>query len=276
MTRKGIPFSKLNGSGNDFLLIDDRGDAMRGIDRPPFVAKVCDRSRSIGADGVIVIEPSRRADFRWDFYNADGSRAEMCGNGGRCAARFAATRRITGREMSFETLAGILHASVRGRRVKLQMTRPRGLAADRSLTLAGKKYSYSFLDTGVPHVVLFVPDVSRADVAGVGRGIRRHRAFAPRGTNVNFVQPAGDVLLVRTYERGVEGETLACGTGAVASGILAAVRGLATPPVTVRTSGGETLVIHFDSKRKDFGEVFLEGDTSWSCDGKIFDEAYRY
>ena len=205
MTRKGIPFSKLNGSGNDFLLIDDRGDAMRGIDRPSFVAKVCDRSRSIGADGVIVIEPSRRADFRWDFYNADGSRAEMCGNGGRCAARFAATRRITGREMSFETLAGILHASVRGRRVKLQMTRPRGLAVDRSLTLAGKRFTYSFLDTGVPHAVLFVPDVSRADVAGVGRGIRRHKAFAPRGTNVNFVQPVGDALLVRTYERGVEG-----------------------------------------------------------------------
>jgi diaminopimelate epimerase len=93
---------------------------------------------------------------------------------------------------------------------------------------------------------------------------------------VNFVQPAGDVLLVRTYERGVEGETLACGTGAVASAILAAVRGLAAPPVTVRTSGGETLVVHFDAKRSGFGEVFLEGDTSWSCDGTIFEEAYRY
>jgi len=276
MTRKGIPFSKINGSGNDFLLIDDRGEAMRGIDRPAFVSKVCDRSRSIGADGVIIIEPSRRADFRWDFYNADGSRAEMCGNGGRCAARFAATRRIAGREMSFETLAGILHASVRGRRVKLQMTRPRGLAVDRSLTMEGKRFSYSFLDTGVPHAVLFVPDVSRVDVPGIGRGIRRHRAFAPRGTNVDFAQPAGGSLLVRTYERGVEGETLACGTGAVAGAILAAVHGIAEPPVTVRTSGGETLVIHFDPKKKDFGDVFLEGDTSWSCDGKIFEEAYSY
>jgi diaminopimelate epimerase len=276
MTRKGIPFSKLNGSGNDFLLIDNREDVMRGVDRLSFVAKVCDRSRSIGADGVILIEPSRRADFRWDFYNADGSRAEMCGNGGRCAARFAATRRIAGREMAFETLAGTLHASVRGRRVKLQMTRPRGLAVDRSLTLGGKKFSYSFLDTGVPHAVLFVPDASRVDVAGIGRGIRRHKAFAPRGTNVDFVQPVDGALYVRTYERGVEGETLACGTGAVASGILAAVRGLVAPPVAVRTSGGEILTIHFDPKRKDFGEIFLEGDTSWSCDGRIFEEAYRY
>mgnify|MGYP003411338253 CR=1 FL=1 len=118
-----------------------------------------------------------------------------------------------------------------------------------------------------------MPDVSLADVAGVGRGIRRHKAFAPRGTNVNFAQPVGGALRVRTYERGVEGETLACGTGAVASAILAGIRGLATPPVTVLTSGGETLVIHFDSGRTGFGEVYLEGDTSWSCDGKIFEEA---
>jgi diaminopimelate epimerase len=276
MTRKGIPFAKLNGSGNDFLLIDNRDGAMDGIDRPAFAARVCDRSRSIGADGVILIEPSRKADFRWDFYNADGSRAEMCGNGGRCAARFAAARRIAGRELSFETIAGIIHATVRGRRVKLQMTRPVGLAVDRSLTLRGRKYTYSFLNTGVPHAVLFVPDVSKADVMGVGRGIRTHRAFAPRGTNVNFAQVRDGVLWVRTYERGVEAETLACGTGAVASGILATVHGLAAPPVAVRTSGGERLTIHFDPKREDFGEVCLEGDTSWSCDGWILEEAYRY
>ena len=276
MTRKGIPFSKLNGSGNDFLLIDDRGDAMRGIDRASFAEKVCDRSRSIGADGVIVIEPSRRADFRWDFYNADGSRAEMCGNGGRCAARFAAARKIAGREMSFETVAGTIHASVAGRRVKLQMTRPTGLAVDRELTLDGEKLVYSFLDTGVPHVVLFVPDAGRVDVAGVGRAIRRHEAFAPRGTNVNFVEPRDGELLVRTYERGVEGETLACGTGAVASAILASLRGIASPPVTVRTSGGEILEVHFDAGKEDFGEVYLEGDTSWTFDGSLFEEAYRY
>jgi diaminopimelate epimerase len=276
MTRRGIPFSKLNGSGNDFLLIDARGGVLEGIDRPAFAARVCDRSRSVGADGVILIEASRKADFRWDFYNADGSRAEMCGNGGRCAARFAHARKIAGREMSFETLAGIIHASVSGRVVKLQMTRPRGMAVDRTLTLAGKRYVYSFLDTGVPHAVLFVPDVGGVDVAGIGRGIRRHRAFAPRGTNVDFVQPQDGMLLVRTYERGVEGETLACGTGAVASGILAAARGLAAAPVTVRTSGGEILKVHFDAGAKDFGQVFLEGDTAWAFDGRLYEEAYRY
>ncbi|MGE5247721.1 MAG: diaminopimelate epimerase [Verrucomicrobiota bacterium] len=276
MTRRGIPFSKLNGSGNDFLLIDNRDGVMDGIDRAAFASKVCDRSRSVGADGMILIEPSRKADFRWDFYNADGSHAEMCGNGGRCAARFASARKIAGREMSFETAAGIIRASVSGRRVKLQMTPPSGLVLDRTLVLSGRKRVYSFVNTGVPHVVLFVPDLERADVSGEGRGIRRHKAFAPRGTNVNFVQPRGSELWVRTYERGVEGETLACGTGAVASGIVAAARGLAEPPVSVRTRGGELLTIHFDAGSSDHGKVYLEGDTSCSCDGKLFEEAYRY
>lgn len=275
--KKGIPFSKLNGSGNDFLLVDNRSGAVDGFDLPAFVRKVCDRTRSIGADGMIFIErPSGRGDFRWNFFNADGSVAEMCGNGGRCAARFAAERRIAPRRLSFETLAGLIHAEVAGRRVKLQMTPPRGLALDRTLTLAGRRHAYAFVDTGVPHAVLLVPDLEAVDVLRVGRGIRNHRAFAPRGTNVNFVRLLDGGVLIRTYERGVEGETLACGTGAVAAGIVSAALGLARPPVAVTTRGGEVLTIHFDADRKDFGVVYLEGDTAWSCDGVIAEEAYRY
>jgi diaminopimelate epimerase len=274
--KKGIPFSKLNGSGNDFLLVDDRNDVMKGVDLPRFAEKVCDRSRSIGADGMIFIHRSRRADFRWRFFNADGTTAEMCGNGARCAARYASERRIAGRSMAFETLAGLVRAEVSGRRVKLRITTPRGLATDRTLTLRGRKLRYSFLDTGVPHVVLFVPGIEKRDIIAVGRGIRNHRAFAPRGTNVNFAQIRNGIVWVRTYERGVEGETLACGTGAVACGILAAVHGFVRPPVTVRTRGGEDLVIHFDPAKEGFGRVYLEGDTSWSCDGVITEEAYRY
>jgi len=273
---KGIPFSKLNGSGNDFLLIDNRGGILRGVDLPEFVGKVCDRSRSIGADGVIFIEKSRRADFRWRFFNADGSRAEMCGNGGRCAARFAVERNIARTTLGFETDAGLIRAEVKGRRVKLQMTPPRALALSKSLTLRGRKITYSFLDTGVPHAVLFVPDLSKIDLEGTGRGIRTHRAFAPRGTNVDFVRVRNGEVRIRTYERGVEGETLACGTGAVAAGILSAVHGYVRPPVAVRTRGGEVLIVHFDPGKKGFGEVYLEGDTSWSCDGVMSKEAYRY
>jgi len=273
---KGIPFSKLNGSGNDFLLIDNRGGILRAVDLPAFVKKVCDRSRSVGADGAILIENSRRTDFRWRFYNADGSRAEMCGNGGRCAARFAVERGIARRTLGFETDAGIIRAEVKGRTVKLQMTPPRGLALGKTLTLDSGKITYSFLNTGVPHAVLFVPDLSKIDLMGTGRGIRTHRVFAPRGTNVNFVRVKGGTVWIRTYERGVEGETLACGTGAVAAGILSAVHGYVRPPVPVRTRGGEILTIHFDPEKDGFGEVYLEGDTSWSCDGVIFKEAYRY
>lgn len=274
--KKGIPFSKMNGSGNDFLVVDNRNGVMKGTDLREFAAKVCDRSRSIGADGMIFLERSRRADFRWNFFNADGSMAEMCGNGGRCAARYASERRIAGRSMVFETLAGLIRAEVSGRCVKLQMTPPRGLAMDRTLTLWGKKMRYSFLNTGVPHAVLFVPGIDTVDLAGVGRGIRTHRAFAPQGTNVNFAHVRDGVVRVRTYERGVEGETLACGTGAVACGILSALHGFLRPPVTIHTRGGEKLIIHFDLAEKGFGEVYLEGDTSWSCDGVITEEAYRY
>lgn len=273
---KKIPFSKLNGSGNDFLLIDNRRGILRGVDLPAFVGKVCDRSRSVGADGVIFIENSRKTDFRWRFYNADGSRAEMCGNGGRCAARFAVERGIARRTLGFETDAGLIRAEVKGRTVKLQMTPPHGLALAKSLTLGGRKITYSFLDTGVPHAVLFVPDLEKIDLMGTGRGIRTHRVFAPRGTNVNFVRVKDGTVWVRTYERGVEGETLACGTGAVAAGILSAVHGTVRPPVPVRTRGGEILTIHFDPDQEGFGEVYLEGGTSWSCDGVIFQEAYRY
>lgn len=274
--KKGIPFSKLNGSGNDFLLIDNRAGIMAGIDLPSFAAKVCDRSRSVGADGVILVEDSTRADFRWQFFNADGSRAEMCGNGGRCAARYATERKIARSALAFETEAGLIRARVDGRRVKLQMTPPHGLALSKSLVLRGKRIAYSFLNTGVPHAVLFVPDLEKIDLPGTGRGIRTHKAFAPRGTNVNFAQPRDGEVWIRTYERGVEGETLACGTGAVASGILSCLHGHVRPPVRVRTRGGETLTIHFDPGKKGFGEVYLEGDTSWSCDGNILPEAYRY
>src|SRR3972149_6886585 len=207
---KKIPFSKLNGSGNDFLLIDNRG-------------------------GV-----PRRADFRWQFYNADGSRAEMCGNGGRCAARFAVERGIARRTLGFETDAGLIRAEVKGRTVKLQMTPPHGLALAKSLTQGGRKIPYSFRGTGVPPAVMSVPDLEKIDLMGTGRGIRTHRVFAPRGTNVNFVRVKDGTVWIRTYERGVEGETLACGTGAVAAGILSAVHGTVRPPAPVRTRGRGT------------------------------------
>jgi len=270
-----IPFVKMSGSGNDFILIDHRKPLVP-IDQMSALARsLCRRRVSVGADGLIFIEPSEKADFRWRFFNADGSEAEMCGNGGRCAARFAYLKGIAGRpSLTFETLAGILSAEVNGMRVKLEMTRPHGLKLDEILTVEGKPLSFSTLDTGVPHAVHFVEDVEGSDVVRIGRAVRNHARFAPGGTNVNFVRvEKNSHLTVRTYERGVEDETLACGTGAVASSLVAAFKGLARSPVSVKTRGGEVLRVHFEIEGKDVKKVFFEGDVHIIYEAEMWEEA---
>ena len=150
-----IPFMKMSGSGNDFILVDHRKPLLSVDEMKEFARKVCRRRISVGADGLVLIERSEKADFKWRFFNADGSEAEMCGNGGRCAARFAYAKGITGSTLNFETLAGILSARVDGKRVKLEMTRPQGLKLDETVLVEGEKLSLSSLNTGVPHAVLF-------------------------------------------------------------------------------------------------------------------------
>ncbi|MGC8809598.1 MAG: diaminopimelate epimerase, partial [bacterium] len=224
-----IRFCKMHGCGNDFIIIDNRQKILDGDQIRDLVIKVCRRKISVGADGLILIEPSARAHFRWRFFNADGSEAEMCGNAGRCAARFAVISGIAPASLTFETKAGIIAAEVMGRRVKLQMTKPFGLELDIEVPVDGEKHLLDFLNTGVPHAVKFVSSAASIPVKDLGRKIRFHPRFQPAGTNVNFVQPLdGHQLQVRTYERGVEDETLACGTGAIASALIAAYRGLVT------------------------------------------------
>ncbi|RMG60674.1 MAG: diaminopimelate epimerase [Deltaproteobacteria bacterium] len=270
-----IPFVKMNGTGNDFIIIDGRKGLDLGMERPEFVRRVCRRRESIGADGVIFVEPSKKANFRWDFYNADGSSAEMCGNGSRCVARFAWMKRIAPKKMTFETLAGIIQAEVLKETVRVKLTDPKDFVKSATLTAGGRKVRYSFVNTGVPHTVIPVDDIEKAEVEELGRKIRYHRRFAPAGTNVNFISPEGDVLMVRTYERGVEGETLACGTGAVASAIVGTHLGLVSPPVTVVVRSGENLRIHFDPTGSGARNVFLEGSTALVCEGYIRDEALK-
>ncbi len=271
-----IPFFKMNGSGNDFILIDNRQGSLNADRLGDFVPRVCARKVSVGADGVILVEPSQRVDFRWRFFNADGSEAEMCGNGGRCAARFAVMQGIAGPRLSFETLAGIIAAEVSGTRVKLQMVRPKDLALDLEVGIEGRNHRLHTINTGVPHAVEFVEEVNGMAVKELGRKIRFHPRFQPAGTNANFVQVVDrDHLRVRTYERGVEDETLACGTGAVASALTAAAKGLADSPVEVETSGGEVLNIYFQSEGGRFEKVFLEGDTRIAYEGSLWEEAYK-
>jgi diaminopimelate epimerase len=270
-------FCKFSGSGNDFILIDNRDGSISGADISAEVALLCRRKNSIGADGLILIEKSTTANFAWRFFNADGGEAEMCGNGGRCAARFAYLKSIAGKDMTFETRAGIIHASILDqRRVKLQMTAPHSLKLDYDLDLGEEgSLTVSSINTGVPHVIIFMEDLENCFVVPRGRAIRYHYRFKPEGTNANFVCVSRqDQLSIRTYERGVEDETLACGTGSVAAALVAAKKGLVSSPVSVTTRGGEILIIHFDMKGNDFDQVFLEGDTSLVFSGNIKPEAF--
>ena len=271
-----IPFMKMSGSGNDFILIDHREPFLKEDGLKDLVRKVCQRRISVGADGLILIERSQKADFKWRFYNADGSEAEMCGNGGRCAARFAYLKGIAGPSLKFETLAGILSAQVEGKKVKLEMTKPFGLKLDETILIDGEKKIFSSLDTGVPHAVLFVDDLEGVNIVLVGRAIRFHSHFAPRGTNVNFVRLEKEFQLsIRTYERGVEDETLACGTGAVASALVAAFKGLVKSPVSIKTRGGEVLAVYFEIERREAKRVFFEGDVHVIYEAEMWEEAYQ-
>ncbi len=271
-------FAKYSGTGNDFILIDNRGGAIAPAEMAELAKKLCRRRFSVGADGLILIEDSDRADFRWHFFNADGSRAEMCGNGARCAAHFAHRQGIAGRRMCFETLAGLIEAEVNGDEVKVGLTPPRDIRLGQKLEFAGEERVVDSIDTGVPHAVHFVDDPANTPVREWGRAIRYHRIFEPRGTNVNFVSlPSAGELTVRTYERGVEDETMACGTGAVASALIAAMHGRVSSPVRVTTSGGDRLVIHFrlETTEKDgrkshrVTDVSLEGPALLVYEGEL-------
>lgn len=241
-----IPFTKMHGAGNDFIMIDDRGLTFPVEDRE-FIAEIASRRTGIGCDGILLLQPSETADFRMRFINPDGSEVDMCGNGARCIARLAHDLRICGQNMTIETGAGMVKAEVLGDLVCLDLTEPTGLQLDIPI---GESWTVDFINTGVEHAVVWVDDLGEVDVAQYGRMIREHDFFAPGGTNVNFAEVEDDGLIsVRTYERGVEAETLACGTGAVAVGLLAAESGWVKLPVTVHCAGGFDLVIDSSAER---------------------------
>ena len=271
-----IPFYKMSGAGNDFIIIDNRDQKIKDHDLSGFITGVCRRKMSAGADGLILIESSETCDFRWRFFNSDGSKADMCGNGARCAARFAHVTGIAGTALSFETEAGVISAQVNNKRVKVQMPEPSELKLNLSLKLPNQSLEISSINTGVPHVVVFVAQVDDLDVLTLGREIRYHRNFAPAGTNANFVQyDEGNSIHIRTYERGVEDETLACGTGAIASAIISARRFNLISPVDVKTRSGEHLTIYFDARDNQFGNIFMEGDARIIYIGELQPEAWR-
>ncbi len=266
----GIAFTKMSGTGNDFVIIDNREPVIADDEKVEFVKKVCAPKISVGADGVIFVENSDRADIKWDFYNADGSSAEMCGNGARCVARFAHEKNIAPKNLTLETLAGIITAQVREDEVRIRLTPPENILQDIAVDLEGGRVVLDSINTGVPHAILFSDDLESEDVRALGRGIRYHSQFAPAGTNVDFVQKLDDhSLKIRTYERGVEDETLACGTGAVASALLATLKNQVQPPVAVETRSGDIIQVDFDPANGSVNEVYLTGPTRLAFEGTL-------
>ena len=253
-----LSFYKLQGSGNDFLVVDNRQEALKDLRN--LARRLCQPKISVGADGLIAIEKSASADFRMRIINADGSEAEMCGNGARCVARVAHLLGIAPARMSFETLAGIIRAEVVGERVKIFMNSPHSLALEQKLSFNGQEYNLHSINTGVPHVIVPWENLEEAPVAELGRKIRFHSTFAPAGTNVNFIHQSDEHNInIRTYERGVEDETLACGTGSVAAALVKAALGWASAPVSLHPKSGEVLTVNFDWDGAEFKNVCMEG-----------------
>jgi diaminopimelate epimerase len=238
--RMKIPFIKMHGAGNDFIMVDDRA-LMFPINDTAFIERIASRRTGIGCDGILLIQPSDVADLRMRFINPDGREQDMCGNGARCIARMANGLGLASGNMVIETGAGLVQAEVLDKEVRLNLTEPVNLKLDLEADL---EWTVDFVDTGVPHAVVWVDDVEVVDLSRIGKTIRYHELFQPNGTNVNFANVEKDgALSVRTYERGVEAETLACGTGATAVAIVAAERGWVNLPVTVHCAGGYDLVI---------------------------------
>jgi diaminopimelate epimerase len=280
MNEQKLRFYKMTGAGNDFIVIDNRKGIVNPDNCRDLVRMACRHKLSAGADGMILIESDPEVDFKWRFFNADGSEAEMCGNGARCAARFARLTGIVSKSaMAFRTIAGIIKAELLDGRVKVQMTAPHGLKLDIHIVTDTRSFDLDFINTGVPHTVCFVasPDeLELADIERWGHAVRFHPQFRPAGTNVNFVYvQSPSQIAVRTYERGVEGETLACGTGAIASALISAARSRVASPVEVKTRSGESLTIHFKHHQNDFSEVFLEGEAKVAYEADLWSETLK-
>jgi diaminopimelate epimerase len=265
-----LTFTKLNGAGNDFVGIDNRdgilGDAERGV----LARFLCDRHFGVGADGIIVLASSNVAAVQMQYYNADGSAGGMCGNGGRCTAVFARHVGCTGDALGIEALGFVYRAEFTAHGVRLHMKNPTGIFRGIRMQTADGLHTVHAIDTGSPHIVRFVSDLNAVPVESTGRTLREHARFAPEGTNVNFVETLDTSLIaMRTYERGVEAETLACGTGSVASAVIAHLEYGLRPPIRVRTRSGEFLRVDFTSTGTAISNVVLEGPALISFQGKL-------
>jgi len=254
---KKLNFTKMVTAGNDFIVIRLSGYPVIRLKR--IASKMCDRKYGIGADGLLVLGQSKKADIAMSIFNSDGSEAEMCGNGARCIGLYS-SKLLKANSLNIETKAGIIAAKIEGNTVKVKLSEPKNIKLDLPIKLSGRNLPVNFINTGVPHAVIFSAGLDKINVSAIGRIIRHHKAFSPKGTNVDFVEVTGkDSIKVRTYERGVEDETLACGTGSTASALIFALKTGIKNKVNVHTRGGEILKVYFKSNFNKLSDVWLEG-----------------
>lgn len=264
-----ISFTKMHGAGNDFILVDNRSRTFPSHNKD-WMARVGCRKTGVGCDGFVLVEASEGdGHFRMRFFNPDGNEAEMCGNGARCVAVFAYERDIAPSSMSFETVAGIVKAVVLDQgRVRIELPPPSTWEEDVAIPEIMGDTSGQWINTGVPHAVFPVDHLEAFEVSLTGRKLRWHQRFQPNGTNVDFFSvDENDRVFVRTYERGVEGETLACGTGMVATALCAYRMGLVQPPVRLRCKSGDDLEVDFSTDRMT--SVSLIGPTVTVYEGTL-------
>jgi len=258
-----VNFTKMVASGNDFVVVEDRGEKAEVRSLSELARKMCDRKFGIGADGLLLLGKSKRSDLNMRIFNSDGSEAEMCGNGARCTAFYVENgRRKAENRIIIETRAGLIEAYITGNNVKIKLTDPKDIKSGIPLEINGRSIRVNFINTGVPHTIIFVEGINKINVGEIGRQVRYHEQFSPQGTNVDFVEILSkDSIKIRTYERGVEGETLACGTGSVASALLYALNSKlhALREVNVHTESGEILKVYFEKEGNNFSSVWLEG-----------------
>jgi diaminopimelate epimerase len=259
LTHMQIPFNKYQGTGNDFIIINNQ----KGIINPSdsdLINRLCDRRFGIGADGLILISSDNKYDFEMKYFNSDGKIGSMCGNGGRCTAEFAFRSGIAGKNQKFMAFDGPHEAEINNEIVRLQMS---------DVKIISKVNRNYFINTGSPHYIVFVKNVKETDVFNEGKRLRWSEDFKPDGTNVNFVEVTESGIFVRTFERGVEDETLSCGTGVTASAIASVLSGhFDTNVVSVKTLGGN-LSVEFTVTKEIVSDIWLSGPATFVFEGKI-------
>ena len=259
MDMLGLNFLKVSGTGNDFIIVVNLENEYN-YNWSNLACILCRRHLSVGADGLVILEKSKKSDACMRIFNPDGSEAEMCGNAARCCARVLVEEGLSSAsDVKMETLSGIITAQVKGNNVKIKMTNPKNFKDEIHVKIGNEDYKGSFINTGVPHTVFFVDDIKKIDLLKIGPKIRYDKQFQPAGTNVNFVQVLNNgSISIRTYERGVENETYACGTGAVASSIIGHLKGLLQEKrIKILTKGGE-LSVEIEVKNGEIRDVYLE------------------